>query len=138
MVYEGSPELVSFDAAEAVERAADVAGADLRVVAELTSRDYNFLYVSETVEQRFEELGADIHSVAEQFHRYETLDFFEQHVFDDLLPMVDSVTAFATFTDEGVIVRFVSENEEGLYVSVGRGVAVTELVDELEPLVVGE
>jgi hypothetical protein len=138
MVHEGSPELVSFDVSEAVERAVTVAEDDLWVVAELTSQDYNLLYVSEMIEQRFSELGADIDSVAEQFHRYETLDFFEQDVFDDLLPMVDSVSAFATFTDESVIVRLVSEADEGLYVSVDRSVNVTDLIDELEPIVVGE
>jgi len=136
MVYEVSPDIVSFDAERAVERAEAVAGDDLRVVAAMTSEDYDVMHVSDAVERAVRAEDADLERTAADLHRYETLVFFERRVFNELLPTAEVVSGSATFTDAGIVTRVVNDEDEGLFVIVERDVDVSALVDELEPIVV--
>lgn len=133
----GDESAVSFDVERALSVARTVAGDAILVFATLTDETYELHYVSEKTRRRYDEASANLDGVADDVHEFERLDFLESELFNDMIPTVDSVHAFATFTDIGVITRVVSENREGIYVSVDPGTDVTELVGALEPIVRG-
>ncbi|MFB6087098.1 MAG: hypothetical protein ABEJ85_01140 [Haloarculaceae archaeon] len=130
MAHEATPELVSFDAGRALERAQSVVAGQVLVFAEITDRDYNIMYVSGEMLDRFDDVEADLFEIADDVHEYEVIDFFERDVVDDLLPVAGEVQAFATFAELVVVVRILT-GTEGVYITVPSGTDVNSLVSEV-------
>ena len=126
---------VSFDGERATSVAREAVDRVL-VVATYTDEGYAIQYVDPAVRERYErESGDGFETVSDQIYRYGQLDFFERDVLTDLVPEADRVSAFATFTDAGIIVRVVNGDDEGLFVSVEPDSDVTALVSALDPIV---
>ena len=127
---------VSFDGERATSVAREAVDRVL-VVATYTDEGYAIQYVDPVVRERYErdDVADSFETVSDQIHRYGQLDFFERDVLTDLVPEADRVSAFATFTDAGIIVRVVNGDDEGLFVSVEPDSDVTALVSALDPIV---
>lgn len=132
MADEGA--LVSFDPDTAVRVARETVERDVLVVATYTGDDYAFHHVEDRVREQYTE-DDDLESVADNVHQYAQIDFFERETFEKILPAAEEISAFATYTDAGIILRLVTPDEDGLFVSVDPGTDVTALVAALKPVV---
>lgn len=126
--------LVEFDEGQALERAKDVAGDRLQVCAVYTADDFELLYVADDLLEYYDD-ESEVLEVGEALHGYMDLDFNEREVFEELYPAATEMKAFVTYTDHVIVVRVLSPETEGLYVSLEPGTEVTPVVNVMAPIV---
>lgn len=133
MALTGEPELVSFDAAEALERARDVCGDGVQSLMEFTTDQYNIVYVhGDIVEMYRDEAHLQDHyrRVLEHLH----MDFLERDTYENtLLPNAGAVTSLVTHMEELTLLR-VFDEDGGLYIALDPDCSAEAVVEEIEPL----
>lgn len=133
MALTGEPELVSFDTAEALERARDLCGDGVQSLMEFTKDEYNIVYVHEDIVEMYRDeahLRDHYGRVLDHLH----MDFMERDTYENsLLPNAGSVTSLVTHMEELTLLR-VFEDEGGLYVALDPGCSAEAVIEEIEPL----
>jgi hypothetical protein len=122
--------LIGSDADAARERVLDVAGADVRVVAEYSGTEYQLLHVDEAV---VEDYGgeAGLRQQAERLYSYINVDFVERQLFGDIAPRFGEVETLVTRMSDGIIVRhFVGDC--AFYVGLQGDADVDHVIDVLQ------
>lgn len=121
----------ALDPDAAVEAARSVAGEGVRTVVTFDREGFDVVYVDDVVDTFYDDRE---HMLAhyEEIHSYVNVDFTEQDLFtNELFPIAEDVRYMATGLDFSTLVR-VYVGEEGLFLSLDRGVDVEAVVEAIE------
>lgn len=127
-----TPEIVEFDAGNAVRAAREVVDGTLYTFVEFDAEAFNPLYVGEATRALYDsEEQMEAHFA--RIHRYVNIDFMEAELFtDDLFPMAERVRYKTTALDVMTILRYYVDEGRGLFLALDRGEPVEPVVTAIE------
>jgi hypothetical protein len=123
-------EVVSFDADSAVEAVRAETDATLFLAAEYNLEDRNSLHIHDDFAAQFDSVD-EREAHLDRVYRYLNLDLVETDVYADLFDQ-SRVRSFVAYTEDLVVVRVLTADQEGLCLLLSPGAPVTAVVEAVE------
>lgn len=131
MALTGDPELVSFDAAAALDAARAATDGDVRSFVEFTAEEFTILYVDDGILAMYRD-EAHLREHYGQVLSHLNMDFLERDTYETmLLPNAGRVRAIVTRMDELTLLRYL-EGDEGLYIALDPDSSVPAVTNAIE------